>query len=134
MAYKVMVIDDEPDVLKYLETVLTDGGYEVETALSGEEGYRRACEWIPDLICLDIMMPKHSGISIYRKLKNDRKTHQIPVIILTGIEREDGFDFQKWAGDDSLPEPEHFLEKPIKVSGFLKIVGSIVAPGKVKSE
>lgn len=134
MAYKVMVIDDEPDVLRYLYTVLTDGGYEVETAISGEEGYKRSCEWLPDLICLDVMMPKHSGIAIYRKLRNDSKTKNIPVIILTGIEKGDGFDFQKWAGDDTLPPPEHFLEKPIKVSGFLKVVGSIIAPGKVKSK
>ena len=42
MAYKVMVIDDEPDVLRYLYTVLTDGGYEVETATSGEAGYKRS--------------------------------------------------------------------------------------------
>ena len=134
MAYKVMVIDDEPDVLRYLETVLADGGYEVQTAVTGEEGYKRSCEWVPNLICLDVMMPKHSGISIYRKLKNDPKTCNIPVMILTGIEKGDGFNFQKWAGDDTLPPPEYFLEKPIKVAGFLKVVGGLVGSRKVNSK
>ena len=80
------------------------------------------------------MMPKHSGISIYRKLRNDAKTKNIPVIILTGIEMGEDFDFRKWAGDNTLPPPEHFLEKPIKVGGFLEVVGSVITPGKVKSK
>ncbi|HDS00998.1 MAG TPA: response regulator [candidate division Zixibacteria bacterium] len=134
MAYKVLVIDDEPDVLKYLESVLSDGGYEVKTAESGKDGFEKACEWSPDLICLDIMMPKQSGISVYRQMREDKKTCNIPVIILTGIEKGDDFDFHAWVGDDELPPPEQFLEKPIKVSAFLETIGKIIGSGKVESK
>ena len=134
MSYKVLVIDDEPDVLKYLESVLSDGGYEVKTSESGEDGFKEACEWLPDLICLDIMMPKQSGMSVYRDLRKDKKTCNIPVIILTGIEKGDNFDFHTWVGDDKLSPPEQFLEKPIKVPAFLETVGKIIGSGKVESQ
>ena len=134
MSYKILVIDDEPDVLKYLESVLSDGGYEVETAESGKEGFEKARQWSPDLICLDIMMPKQSGISVYSKIRKDKRTSTIPVIILTGIEKGDDFDFHEWVGDDDLAPPEQFLEKPIKVSAFLETVEKLVGSGKVESQ
>jgi CheY-like chemotaxis protein len=134
MSYKVLVIDDEPDVLRYLDSVLTDSGHDVETADNAEDGFKKACTWSPDLICLDIMMPKQSGISVYRRMREDKRTRTIPVIILTGIEKGENFDFQTWVGDDNLPPPERFLEKPIKVPEFLETVAKTIGSGEVKSQ
>jgi DNA-binding response OmpR family regulator len=126
MAYKILVIDDEPDVVKYLTSVLEDNGYDVISAIDSVTGLAMAEQQSPDLICLDIMMPKKSGISIYRSIRAGAHTCKIPVIILTGIEKGDSFDFHKWAGDDQIPPPELFLEKPIQVAGFLKSVASAI--------
>jgi len=134
MAFKILVIDDEPDVVKYLDSVLTDNGYDVKFTLEGEAGYDIARQWFPHLICLDIMMPRQSGLSIYRKIKDDNLTSSIPVIILTGIEKGERFDFHKWVGDDTLEAPQKFLEKPIKVDDFLEIVAALVNTGKVNSK
>ena len=134
MAYKVLVIDDEPDVVKYLESVLTDNGYEVKSSIEGDAGFDIAREWSPHLICLDIMMPRQSGLAIYRKIKDDGLTKSIPVIILTGIEKGDKFDFHTWVGDDSLEAPEMFMEKPIKVTNFLETVAELIVGGKVNSK
>ncbi len=133
MKRKILVIDDEPDVVRYLVSVLEDNGYDVHSATSGEEGLKLAGEWQPDLICLDIMMPRQSGISVYSEIRKNRATKKIPVIILTGIEKGDDFDFHEWVGDDSLPPPEIFMEKPIKVGGFLEAVEDILSSRKVKS-
>lgn len=134
MAYKVLVIDDEPDVVKYLESVLTDDGYEVKFSYEGDAGFDIARKWSPHVICLDIMMPRQSGLSIFRKFKADDLTKAIPVIILTGIEKGDGFDFNKWVGDDSLKPPEVFMEKPIKIKNFLETVAGLIVAGKVNSK
>jgi len=134
MAFKILVIDDEPDVVKYLHSVLTDNGYDVKYSLEGEAGYDIARQWFPHLICLDIMMPRQSGLAIYRKFKSDNLTSNIPVIILTGIEKGEQFDFHKWVGDDTLKAPEMFMEKPIKVKNFLETVAELIVAGKVNNK
>jgi len=133
MKRKILVIDDEPDVVRYLVSVLEDYGYQVESATSGEKGLELARDFKPDLVCLDIMMPRQSGISVYSDIRKDKATAKIPVIILTGIEKGDNFDFHEWVGDDSIPPPELFMEKPIKVGGFIEAVEGILSTGKVKS-
>lgn len=126
MAKKILVIDDEPDVVRYLTSVLEDNGYNVISATDSVTGLEMAEQHSPDLICLDIMMPKKSGIAIYRSIKDKDKTSKIPVIILTGIEKGDSFDFHTWVGDDKIPPPEQFLEKPIQVAGFLESVANAI--------
>lgn len=126
MAYKILVIDDEPDVVRYLTSVLEDNGYEVISATDSVTGLKMAEDESPDLICLDIMMPKKSGMAIYRSIKAGTETGKIPVIILTGIEKGDSFDFHTWVGDDQIPPPELFLEKPIQVADFLKSVADTI--------
>ncbi len=82
---RILVIDDAKDVLEVISRRLESWGYEPLTAESGEEGLRMAEEPVPDLILLDIMMPKMKGRDVCARLKADPKTARIPVIFLTAL-------------------------------------------------
>jgi DNA-binding response OmpR family regulator len=95
MGKKILVIDDEPLVVEVLKIRLEMNDYEVITASDGVEGIESAIREKPDLIILDIIMPGLDGYQVCRKLKEDRKTKAIPVIMLTALgqsaEREKGY-------------------------------------------
>ncbi len=83
MMKKILVIDDEPELVKAIEIRLKAENYQVFTTLDGEEGLAKAREVLPDLIILDIMLPKINGFKICRLLKFDEKYKSISVIMLT---------------------------------------------------
>jgi len=95
MGKKILVIDDEPLVVEILKIMLEMKNYEIITASCGIEGIERAMREKPDLILLDILMPGLDGYQVCRKLKEDRKTERIPIIMLTALgqsaEREKGY-------------------------------------------
>jgi len=107
-AKKILVIDDEPDVVKYLSTFLTDQGFEVITAADGSEGLAKARQEKPDLITLDITMPGKSGVDVFTELRKDPDVGDIPVCIVTGV-----VDFRKLMYYREVPPPEGYIEKPI---------------------
>ena len=80
---RILAVDDTPENLEILRRRLVAHGYEVVTAADGEEGLASARELRPDLILLDIMMPKLDGISVVRSLKQDAALQSIPVILVT---------------------------------------------------
>ena len=88
---KILVVDDEPDILKLVEWQLMISGYDVLTAPSGMEGLKKAREERPDLIILDVIMPirEMNGIQMNEHLKNDESTKRIPVILFTGMVDKD---------------------------------------------
>ncbi len=83
MPKKILIVDDEPDFVLLLKTRLRGNGYEVITASNGEEGAAKANADKPDLILLDIMMPKKDGYTMLQELKANEKTTSIPVIVVT---------------------------------------------------
>lgn len=82
---RILIIDDTPDILQVVSRRLQSWGYEPLTATSGEEGLRAAKEQLPDLVLLDVMMPKMKGREVCAQLKADPKTQKIPVIFLTAL-------------------------------------------------
>jgi DNA-binding response OmpR family regulator len=82
---KILVVDDTKDILLVVSRRLESWGYEALTADSGEEGLRLAQEQVPDLMLLDIMMPRMKGRDVCARLKADPKTAHIPVIFLTAL-------------------------------------------------
>lgn len=80
---KILVVDDEPEIVQILKMRLEANGYEVITACDGQEGLGKAKEESPDLILLDLMMPEMDGMKVNAKLKDDSITADIPVIFLT---------------------------------------------------
>jgi two-component system phosphate regulon response regulator PhoB len=123
---KVIVIDDESDVRRYLMTLLEDNDYRTYAAASSEEGFRQVKKEHPDLICLDIMMPQESGIGLYKKLKSDPECKSIPVLLISAISREKEFNFADFIADGALPDPVGYMEKPIKPENFIDTIKKII--------
>lgn len=117
MSKKVLVVDDDPDVCLFNTTVVEENGYTPLEADNGEDGLRIIREQKPDLVILDVLMPKQSGIRLYRELKTDPNLKKIKVIILSGIAKRTFLRSQKALtefGGDPVPEPEIYLEKPVE--------------------
>jgi len=117
MAKKVLIVDDDVDVRTFVSSVVEDIGYTPEIAKDGEEGIGKVKEKKPALIILDILMPKESGIKMYRTLKTDSQFSDIPVIVHSGIAKRTFLRSQKALdefGDQPVPEPEAYLEKPVE--------------------
>lgn len=84
--HKILVVDDDCDFVQLLEFDLRKRGYDVVTAFNGEEGFERAKAEKPDLIILDIKMPKVDGYTFVRHLKREEDTRETPLIVLTSYE------------------------------------------------
>jgi DNA-binding response OmpR family regulator len=113
---RVLVVDDEPDLVRILEFALRGAGYQVEVAADGQDGLKKARETRPDIILLDLMLPKLDGYKICRMLKFDERYRHIPIIILSARTQE---------GDQSLAiemGANLFVTKPYE---FEEILGHI---------
>lgn len=120
---KILVVDDEPDVVTYLGALLSDHGYAVSTAADGIEGFAAAKSEHPDLITLDITMPNESGVRMFRDLQDDPETAQIPVVIITGISLE----FKRFIETRKrLRPPAGYFEKPIDRDEVLSRIRQIL--------
>lgn len=85
---KILLIDDEPDILEIISYNLAQDGYEVSTAANGVEGIRKAQEWIPDLILLDVMMPEKDGIETCQELRAIKKLDKTLIVFLSARSEE----------------------------------------------
>jgi CheY-like chemotaxis protein len=121
-----LVIEDERDYAELLATLLEEDGYSVEYAVDGIDALGRVRDRKPDVITLDIQMPRNSGAQFYRELKSDPKYAEIPVVVVTGITRDDR-DMETFVRAflevEHLPLPDAYLEKPVDNQVFLRVVG-----------
>jgi CheY-like chemotaxis protein len=121
-AKTILVIDDEPDVVTYLQTLLEDSGYVVVAAKDGQDAMNKVQRSRPDLITLDITMPEKSGVRFYREMKEDDQLKDIPIIIVTGISE----DFERFISTrKQVPPPEGYVQKPIDKAEMLELVGRL---------
>jgi len=130
MAQKVLVVDDDPDVRLFSVTVLEENGYTPLEAANGEEGLKMIKQEKPELIILDVLMPRQSGIRLYRELKTDRSFKDIPIIILSGIAKKTFLRSQKALtefGGKEVPEPKVYLEKPVEPDVLAGEINKILA-------
>lgn len=124
----ICVVDDEEDIRDYLQTALEDNGYRVLSAGTAADALRLIKEEKPDLICLDVLMPQESGISLYQKIKGDPSIDGIPVIISSGLSfsRElKNIKYLVLADGRKISEPEGIVEKPINIEVFIKTVAEL---------
>ncbi|MFH1347571.1 MAG: response regulator [Candidatus Margulisiibacteriota bacterium] len=106
MAKKVLIIEDYPATTEMMANILRTEGLEVITAPDGPSGLEKARRGKPDLILLDIMMPEMSGFDVCRKLKDDKKTSEIPVIIVSVRAAQDSINKGKQLGaSEYIPKP-----------------------------
>ena len=130
---KILIVDDDPDIVLFLSTVLKDNGYHTIDASNGQDGLEMVRTEHPDLILLDLMMPKKSGISLLSDLKKDPVNRKIPVIMVTGVSGETGHDptsfFTSGSTDDEEEKamtPEGYLEKPVDPQNLLDMVKNLL--------
>ncbi len=117
MSKKILVVDDDPDVRLFSVSVIEDNGYSPIEAADGVEGKEKITSDMPDLVVLDVLMPRASGISLYRELKTNKAFKKIPVIIQSGIAEKSFLRSQKALtefGGAKVPEPDAYLEKPVE--------------------
>ena len=148
MSKKVLVVDDDDNTRRFLTVALEENGYEAITAEDGDEGYRKIEEEIPDLILLDVMMPKKTGFSLFKQLRRKEEYKDIPIIMLTGVagvlEEEDSlaegdtfespFDSLREGlrrgiakmREEGLIRPERFIDKPIDPEELIETVRGII--------
>ncbi len=129
MGKKVLVVDDDPDVRMFSVTVLEENGYTPVEATNGEEGMSFVRQERPDLIILDVLMPRESGIKLYRNLKTDSDLKDIPVIIQSGIAEKSFLRSQKALtefGGAVVPEPEAYLEKPVEADELASTIRKVL--------
>ena len=110
---RVLLIEDDPPMVKMYSTKLQMEGFEVEVAYDGEKGLEKTEEWKPDLVVLDLMIPKMGGMDVLKQIRANPKTKNVPVLILSNLSQEQ--DVQ--------------LAKELKVKEFL--VKANFTPGQV---
>jgi len=121
----ILIVDDEPDIREYLETVLQDNGYRTITAGDGQEALDVVeREGLPDLVTLDVSMPEKSGIRFYRDMKEDDARRRVPIVIVTGVDQA----FERFISSRrSVPPPEGYLSKPIEQDRLLEMIARLVS-------
>ena len=118
---KILIVDDEQDIVESLKFVLEVSGYVCYTAYNGEDGLRLAKELVPDLIILDVMMPKINGFKISRLLKYDAKYKNIPILMVTArTQEEDKLIGEETGADEYITKPFELDEVLKKVEQYLK--------------
>ena len=117
---RILVVDDEADVREYLKVALGDAGFTVAVAADGIEALDSVRQSAPDLISLDLVMPRHSGAKFYRDLQKDKRLSKIPVLIVTGHARDEmgRADFNEM----TMSGPGIYLEKPVKPDAYVSAV------------
>jgi twitching motility two-component system response regulator PilH len=115
MGRKVLIIDDDLDIRTFISSVVENTGYEPVLAQDGEEGLTKVRSERPGVITLDVLMPKESGIKMYREMKTDAELKDIPVIVVSGIAKRTFLRSQRALAEfdgETVPEPEAYFEKP----------------------
>ncbi len=126
---RILVVDDEPDVRDFLATCLKDAGFNVETAINGVDAMEKIDQNLPDLMTLDMVMPRKSGLSLVRKLRKNEKWNAMPVIVITAHAKDEMAkeDVKEILMSSEAKQDNRFLlEKPIVPSVLIDKVCSIL--------
>ena len=119
---KILIADDNRQNCELLDAYLSEGGYEISVAYDGQETLDKVAECQPDLILLDIMMPKLSGYEICQKLREDELTKQISILMVTALNEQGDIEKAVNAGcDDFLTKPVNRLELQTRVRSLLRV-------------
>lgn len=123
MARSVLVVDDDPAIRKVLTTTLGLEGYEIDVAVDGEEALARVDEKMPDLMILDIMMPKLNGLDVLERLRGQAETSSLPVILLTAKSSQE----DQWEG--WRRGVDYYMTKPFDVEDLLRFIQFVFSGG-----
>ena len=117
----ILIVEDEPPLIEILKYNFEDAGFRTSLATDGDEGILKAQEEVPDLIILDWMLPKRSGIEVCRELKQDKHTKTVPIIMLTARSEESDLILGLDSGaDDYVVKPFSPRELIARVNATLR--------------
>ena len=127
---RVLVVDDEEDVVFFLRTALEDAGFRVDEAFSVDEALAQIKASPPDCISLDMVMPGKSGIILFHELRRNPRWSKIPVLFLTAHAREEtvrrDLDAATALAERTLSGPATYLEKPVTAGTFVNAVAAVL--------
>lgn len=122
MSKKIIIIDDDIDLVEALRLTLEGEGFEIIDAQDGKKGLQKIKDEKPDLVLLDVMMgTQDEGFHVAYQIRNQEESKDIPIVMLTAVGQETGFTFDKEKDEDYLPVDE-FIEKPINPDKLIDIV------------
>lgn len=125
----ILIVDDDIDMRFFLSTLVETNGFRHVLAKNGEEGITVAQKVHPDLIILDVMMPKEGGVHMYGQLRTNRELRKIPVIMLSAISKKTFYHYMKMMNvrlGGIVPEPDAYLEKPPEAEEVLTVIQSLI--------
>lgn len=139
---RILVVDDEPDVRSFLAACIKDVGFQVETAVDGEDALAKVEANPPDLMTLDMVMPRKSGIQVIRTLRKNERFKKLPIIVITAHARDEfgSEDIKDFAAFTSGLRPRYIMEKPVTPEKLVKAILEILQveaeeiPPQVSSE
>src|SRR6266702_7176825 len=118
---RILIAEDTPQAAELLEAFLADTDYEVRIASDGEQTLQQVAAWQPDLILLDVMMPRISGFEVCKRLRADPATRHVGVLMITALDQPSDVERAVEAGTDE------FLSKPINKGDLLQRVRALLA-------
>jgi len=127
---KVLVVEDEDEVIDFVSAVLEENGFKVMIAKDGQEALQIIKDFTPDLIILDVLMPKKGGIKFYKEVKGSPSFQHIPVVIYSGIAKRTFLRTLKSRSDmedNIIPMPDAYIEKPTKAEYFEKVIKDVLS-------
>ena len=125
---KILVVDDEPDVRNFLVACLQDAGFVVDFAVNGQDALEKIEKDMPDLMTLDMVMPKVSGIKLIRTLRRNDKWSQLPIIVVTAHAHNEfaSEDVKTFNAFTSGLKPKRTIEKPVTPEVLIKTICEIL--------
>lgn len=124
---KLLMIDDDPDFVEGIVSILTNAGYEVDTAYNPDDGFKALETYKYDLLLLDIMMGRGAeGVMIARKMRKDPKLKELPVLIITGIREQIAYLFPGQPVHPHFVDVDELVEKPVEPDLLLERVGALL--------
>jgi len=124
---KILIVDDDPDIVEAMKVVLESKHYLVSTARSGDEGLKKVKEERPDLIILDVMMEsRDKGFEVSRKVRQNEETKDVPILMVTSVKEQTGTGFAGEAGDETWLPVDAYVEKPLKPEELLRRVEELL--------
>lgn len=122
---KVLVVDDDPDILDAITTILSTQPYSIDTARDGIECVDKVRANVPDLIVLDLLMPKKDGFAVVRELRDNPRYAKVPILILTSV-REDASRRRYELETGLAMDVQDYLEKPVSPADLLERVSNLL--------
>ena len=126
MAQKILIVDDDPDLVEAVSIILENKGYEVAAAYGGVEGLEKAKTEKPDLIVLDVMMPDKDGYEVCTELKADEKYRSIPILLLTAVvSKISSTKYTQQMGMQT--EADDYVDKPVEPDELVRRIEALIA-------